>query len=306
MKILGTGLSGLVGSRIQELLRDKYQFEDLSITTGVDITDSEKVLSFVASSNAPLVLHLAAKTDVDGCEKDKEKDIKILRYEDIKERETAWVKEKTAWGVNVVGTKNVVNACARSGKKLIYVSTDFVFDGKKEESYSEEDAPAPINWYGQTKYEGEKLVTSSSLSWVILRLAYPYRANFQKRDFARVLIDRLKNREKVSLITDHIITPTFIDDLPYALDVLLNKESLGIVHVVGSQFISPFEAGVIIANIFGFDKNLLQKTTREDFFKNHAPRPFFLALKNDKIRKLGIKMKSFEEGVLEVKKQLGL
>ena len=207
MKILGTGLTGLIGSRIQELLKDKYQFENLSLTTSVDVTDSEKILSLITSSNASLVLHLAAKTDVDGCQKDKEKDIKILRYEDIKERETAWVKEKTAWGVNVIGTKNVINACARSGKKLIYVSTDFVFDGKKEKPYGEEDAPSPINWYGQTKYEGEKLVASSSLSWVILRLAYPYRANFQKRDFARVLIDRLKNGEKVSLITDHIMTP---------------------------------------------------------------------------------------------------
>ncbi len=289
MKILGTGLSGLVGSRIQELLKDKYQFENLSLTTGVDVTDRQKIFSLISSSTASLVLHLAAKTDVDGCQKD-----------------MAQSTNGQAWKINVEGTKNVINACSRSGKKLIYVSTDFVFDGKKEKPYSEEDTPDPINWYGQTKYEGEKLVTSSSLSWVILRLAYPYRANFQKRDFARVLIDRLKNREKVSLITDHIITPTFIDDLPYALDVLLNKESLGIVHVVGSQFISPFEAGVIIANIFGFDKNLLQKTTREDFFKNHAPRPFFLALKNDKIRKLGIKMKSFEEGVLEVKKQLNL
>jgi len=287
MKIIATGLSGLVGSRIQELLKDKYQFEDLSLTTGVDITDRQKVFSLISSSNASLVLHLAAKTDVDGCEKDMSQGT-----------------NGQAWKINVEGTKNVINACARSGKKLIYVSTDFVFDGKKEEPYVEEDAPSPINWYGQTKYEGEKLVASSSLSWVILRLAYPYRENFQKRDFTRVLIDRLKNGEKVSLITDHIMTPTFIDDLSNVLETIINKESLGIFHAVGSQFVSPFEAGVIISNIFGFDKNLLQKTTREEFFKNRAPRPFNLALKNDKIQKLGIKMKTLEEGIFEIRKQL--
>ncbi len=289
MKILGIGLSGLVGSKIVDLLRDHYEFDDLSISTGFDITDKQSISEAIISSNATIVLHLAAKTDVDGCEKDKPLGI-----------------SGDAWKINVEGTKNVINACARSGKKLIYVSTDFVFDGKKEKPYGEEDAPSPINWYGQTKYEGEKLVVSSSLSWVILRLAYPYRANFQKRDFARVLIDRLKNGEKVSLITDHIMTPTFADDLSYALEIIINKESLGIFHAVGSQFVSPFEAGVIISNIFGFDKNLLQKTTRGEFFKNRAPRPFNLALKNDKIQKLGIRMKSFEEGVLGVRKQLGL
>jgi len=289
MKILATGLSGLVGSRIEELLIDKYQFENLSLDTGVDITDSEKIISSITSSNASLVLHLAAKTDVDGCQKDMSQGT-----------------NGQAWKINVEGTKNVINACARSGKKLIYVSTDFVFDGKKEKPYSEEDTPSPINWYGQTKYEGEKLVTKSSLSWVILRIAYPYRADFPKRDFVRVLIDKLKNREKLRLVTDHIMTPTFIDGLSNVLDSIIRNNSTGIFHAVGSQFVSPFEAGVIISNIFGFDKNLLQKTTREEFFKNRAPRPFNLALKNDKIQKLGIRMKTLREGILEIKKQLNL
>ncbi len=304
MKIIATGSSGLVGSRILELLKNKYQFENLNSTAGVDITDSEKVFSLIDSSNASLVLHLAAKTDVDDCEKDKEEDLRIKNIQNEKQKEEEWNVKKTAWAVNVLGTQNIIKACEKSGKKIIYISTDFVFDGEKAEPYVEEDVQNPISWYGQTKYEGEKLVIKSSLSWAILRLAYPYRANFQKKDFARVLIDKLKNGEKVSVITDHIMTPTFIDDLSYVLDTLISNESLGIFHVVGSQFVSPFEAGVIIANIFGFDKNLLQKTTREVFFKGRAPRPFHLALKNDKIQKLGIKMKTLEEGLFEIRKQL--
>lgn len=289
MKIIATGLSGLVGSRIQELLKNKYQFEDLSLATGVDITDSEKILSSITSSNASLVLHLAAKTDVDGCERDKNQGT-----------------EGEAWKINVLGTRNVVDACLKNQKKIIYFSTDFVFDGEKKEPYDENDKPNPINWYAQTKYEGEKLVSQSPLSWVILRIAYPYRANFSKRDFVRILIDKLKNREKLELVTDHIMTPTFIDDLSNVLDSIIRNNLTGVFHAVGSQFVSPFEAGVIISNIFGFDKNLLQKTTREEFFKNRAPRPFHLALKNDKIQKLGIKMRTFEEGILEIKKQLKL
>ncbi|OGH21617.1 MAG: hypothetical protein A2629_01795 [Candidatus Levybacteria bacterium RIFCSPHIGHO2_01_FULL_41_15] len=304
MKILGIGLSGLVGSRIEELLKDKYQFEDLSLTTGVDITDSEKTLSLVTSSNASLVLHLAAKTDVNGCEEDKKEDIKILGYKDIGKQEEEFKIKKTAWAVNVLGTKNIVEACIKSGKKLIYISTDFVFDGKKEKPYIEKDSPNPVNWYGRTKYEGEKLVAKSNLPWMILRIAYPYRANFPRRDFVRVLIDKLENREKLKLVTDHIMTPTFVDDLSTVLDKIIESDLTGVFHAVGSQFVSPLEAGVIISNFFDFDKNLLQQTTREEFFKNRALRPFNLALKNDKIQKLGIKMKTFEEGLGEIKKQL--
>ncbi len=306
MKILGTGLSGLVGSRIQELLKDKYQFENLSRTTGVDISDKKRVFSAISSSDSSLVLHLAAKADVDGCEKDKKRDKEISEYEDTDVREITWAKEKTAWGINVIGTKNVVDACLKLGKKLIYISTDFVFDGKKLEPYIEEDISSPICWYGQTKLEGERIVMSSSLDYVILRIAYPYRAIFPRADFVRILIKKLSSGEKLRLIADHIMTPTLADDLPSLLETIINKNLLGIFHAVGSQPVSPFDAGVIIADIFGFDKNLLQKTTRKEFFKDRAQRPFNLALKNDKIQKLGIKMKSFEDGVLEIKNQLSL
>lgn len=110
MKILGTGLNGLVGSRIVELLKDKYEFENLSLSTGVDITDRNIVLEKIKSSDAEVVLHLAAKTDVDGCELDKP------------------LGEKgEAWKINVKGTQNIADGCLKFNKKLIYISTDFAF-----------------------------------------------------------------------------------------------------------------------------------------------------------------------------------
>ncbi|MBI3069854.1 MAG: SDR family oxidoreductase [Candidatus Levybacteria bacterium] len=285
MKILGTGLSGLVGSRIIELLKERHEFD----SSEVDITDRDKITEKIKTSNASIVLHLAAKTDVDGCEIDK----------DSKE-------QGEAWRVNVLGTKNVALACSISNKKLIYISTDFVFDGENSlaDGYKEEDRPNPINWYGQTKYGGEKIVQNSNLPWLIVRIAYPYRANFAKGDFARGIIAKLKRAEKISAITDHIMTPTFIDDIAYALDIIIQRNVTGIFHLVGSQFISPFEAAVLISNIFNFDKNLIQKTTRGKYFKDRAQRPFRLALKNDKIQQLDIKMRTFEEGLDEIKKQM--
>ena len=206
MKIIGTGLNGLVGSRIIELLNSSFEFENISRTTGVDITDANQALDVVSRSSAEIVLHLAAKTDVDGCEKDK----------DLREK-------GEAWKINVEGTKNIVKACEKSGKKLIYVSTDFVFDGEigEGEFYTEESTPNPVNWYARTKYEGEKVVQQSSTPWVIVRLAYPYRANFTKPDFYRAIKKRLESGQPVAAVADHVFTPTFIDDFANCLKVLI-------------------------------------------------------------------------------------
>ncbi|MEK7450531.1 MAG: SDR family oxidoreductase [Patescibacteria group bacterium] len=283
MKILGTGLSGLIGSRVVELLNGNHEFE----FSDTDITDKGAIDEKINSSSASVVLHLAAKTDVDGCEKDK-----ILGV------------DGDTWRINVEGTRNITEACEKSNKKLIYISTDFVFDGEKESAYSEEDKPNPVNWYATTKYEGEKIVQNSNLNWIIARLAYPYRANFQRKDFVRNLIHFFKNKEPLNMVTDHIMTPTFIDDIAFALDKLLKNNSKGIFHIVGSSFVSPYEAAVKIAEVFNFDKTLIKTITRKEFFKHRAPRPFRVAIKNAKIQKQGIKMKTFEEGLREIKNQI--
>src|SRR5579883_1052835 len=112
-KLLITGGNGLVGSRIVELLSNTYQFDSINRTEGTDITNKEAVLNKVKSSDASTVLHLAAKADVEGCEKEKELG-----------------KNSDAWKIHVEGTKNILEACEQTQKKLIYISTDFVFDGE--------------------------------------------------------------------------------------------------------------------------------------------------------------------------------
>lgn len=277
--ILGIGLSGLVGSRIQELLSG-YNFQDVSLSTGVDITRQEGVSDIVEKSEAKVVVHLAAKADVDGCEEDK-----------------ALGENGDAWKINVQGAQNVINACLKCNKKLIYISTDFVFDGVKE-FYSEEDNPNPVNWYGETKYQAEKLVKKSGLDYLVVRIAYPYRKTFElKKDFVRAIKDRLEQKLPVTGITDHIMTPTFIDDIAFALDALIRKNASGIYHVTGSSYITPYDAAVDIAGKFGLDQSLISKTTREEYFAGKATRPFKLALKNDKIKALGVLMKTFAEGL---------
>lgn len=288
-KILATGLSGMVGSRIVELLSGRYEFEDLS-SQGVDIRDREKLREKVGRSKAKIFLHLAAKADVDDCEKDK-----VLG------------KKGEAWQINVSGTKNVVDACQEFGKKIIYISTDFVFDGKKSplEGYSEKDAPSPINWYGQTKYEGEKIVERAKIPFLILRLAFCFRSFFKKKqDFVRNFLEQFKRKEKIKAVSDQIFTPTFIDDIAYGVSALIKKGASGIYHLVGSQSLTPYKASLQIASQFGFDPNLVRSVKMNKFYKGRAPRPKNLAIKNEKIKKLGIKMRSFGEGLKEMKRQM--
>src|SRR4030042_6196951 len=229
MKIIGTGLSGLVGSRVVELLSPSYSFENLSLETGVDITQKETVDAYLDRSDSPWVFHFAAKTDVDGAEKER----------NLGEKGSVWL-------VNVGATQYIVDACRRTKKRLLYISTDFVFDGKKD-VYNEDDIPKPQGWYAVTKYEGEKRVTSLD-NGLVIRIAYPYRASDKVRpDFVNKIIARLKSGESIAAPGDKLFGPTFIDDIAHAIQVLVERNARGIYHVVGSEAISPYRAAQQIA-----------------------------------------------------------
>jgi dTDP-4-dehydrorhamnose reductase len=303
MKILATGLTGLIGSRFSELLGSVYDFDHINLENGINILDKNAVFEAVSSSNSSIVLHMAAKTNVDVCELDKKRDKEILEFKNDDDKKKAWVEEQTAWAVNVYGTQNIVDSCKKLGKKIINISTDFVFDGTKK-TYSEEDKPNPLNWYAKTKYEAEKLIQNSGIEYAIVRTAYPYRAIFERNDFVRGIISRLEKGEKLNMITDHIMVPTFIDDVVNALDILIRTEQKGIFHVVGSQKITPHEAALKIAQVFDLNSSLISKTTRREYFAGKAPRPFCLYLKNDKIGKVGIEMSTFDKGLREIKNQI--
>lgn len=282
-KVFGIGISGLIGSRVAELLSDRYTFDNLSTETGVDITNPETLSVIEADREHSVVIHFAAKTDVDGCEQDK-----------------TLGEDGAAWKINVTGTENVIQACRTSGKKLLYISTDFVFNGEKPsgESYTEDDTPDPINWYGVTKYEGEKKVSESGLNFAILRPAYPYRSPFpQKKDLVQAIKSKLEAGQEVKAVVDHLMCPTYVDDFAEAIARILDGDAEGIYHTVGSQAISPFDLAHLIAREFHLDESLIKETTREEFFAGRAKRPFNLSLDNAKIEKLGVSMRTVSEGL---------
>lgn len=285
-QIIGTGLSGLVGSRLTELLSDNFDFKDLSYDTGVDITNAQQVESIFRTTAGKIVLHMAAKADVDACEHDK-----------------PLGKSGAAWKINVEGTRNIVEAAGKLNKKVIYISTDFVFAGNKDE-YRETDKPNPVNWYGVTKYEGEKIVLAHHHNNLVVRIAYPYRAtNATKADFLHTIARLLSEEKELTVVEDHTFTPTFIDNIASAMKLLIDKNAVGIYHVVGSSSLSPLTAATQVADIFGFNKALIRNTTIRDYYQNKAVRPKTLRISNQKLANLGYTMLSFESGLQEIKQQ---
>jgi dTDP-4-dehydrorhamnose reductase len=296
LEVLGTGLSGLVGSRIVQLYSSKFNFTNLDLTAGIDITNLNQIEQKISCSKSDTLIHLAAFTDVD----------------------RAWEewnnKKGLCYKINVIGTKNIAQACKKFNKYLIHISTDFVFDGEKTDPYTEEDKPNPIEWYGQTKLWAEGEVEKSGCRYVILRIAYPFKAkpappNLETRvklDLVRKLADKLKRGETLNMYFDQIFTPTFIDDIAKVINYCLTNKPQGLYHCVGSSFISPYNFAALVAQVFGFDKKLIKKATvKQVEQKQLRPRQVYLAISNQKlVKEFGIKMSTVEEALESIKHQL--
>lgn len=292
-KIIGTGLSGLVGSRIVELLKDKFEFVDFSLDSGVNVLDTTSLeAAFEANKDAIAVLHMAAFTDTNA----------------------AWEQRGDKTGIcyqlNVEGTRNILNLAKKYNQYLIYISTDFVFDGNKTTPYTETDTPNPIEWYGETKYLGEKVIQNSDYTnYNISRITYPYRAKFEpKVDIIRKVLIKLQNNEQVKMFSDQTCTYTFIDDIAAALGYFLENSTTGIYHLVGSSSHTPYDMCLKIAEVFDLDKSLISASNLDEFVRSQpeGSRPWqkTLITSNQKATTLGLRFKTLIEGLEEIKNQL--
>lgn len=277
-KVAVTGADGLVGSRIVELLNEKYALIPLS-SRDMDITNRDMVNERLTSLSYDAILHLAGYTNVDGAEKEKE----------------------LAYRINELGTKNLVEVASFQKKQFIYISTDFVFDGNTP-PYVETSEPHPISTYGDSKYRGELAVGKNGM---IVRIAYPYRAQFdKKKDIVRILQSLLAAGKPLSMIDDSLMVPTFIDDIAHGLGYLIDHYDPTVFHLVGKDALTPFSLAQHIARTFKLDASLISKTTYDAYFTGKAKRP-----KNCDIRSIKNTfhtMSSIEEGLSIIKKQLNI
>jgi len=287
--ILTTGLTGLVGSRIAEMLSDEYEFFNMDLTVGVDITDKDKIEKFVKEHPAKIMLHLAAYTDVNGA---------YAQTDD---------KEGICYKVNVEGTKNIAQVCKENDIYLIHISTDFVFSGEKDRPYVETDARNPIEWYGQTKAWAEEEVEKILSHYAIARIGYPFRAKFEaKPDIVAKTKQGLIDGTLYPQFSDMIITPTYVDDIAKTMKVMFEKQPQGIFHLNSSTSLSPFELAKKIATAFNLDQNSIKEGSLEEYLKT-TDRPYQKTSKisNEKAQQeLGVKPMTIDEALEDIKRQL--
>lgn len=274
-EVLGTGLSGLVGSRIVALLSSEYTFSNLDLSEGVDILDKQSIYNKIQSSSSDCVLHLAAFTDVNAAQ------------------EQNGDKTGSAWQVNVVGTQNIVEVCKELNKHLIHLSTGYVFDGHKSEAYTETDEMNPTDWYSVTKAEAEKVIEKLLPESTIVRINFPYRTDeFTKRDIWHKMADALQAGKTGPFFADHFFTLTPIEWLAEVLHWAIETKPAGVFHATSDKVYTDFTLAQEIATSLGVDPSTLQKGSLETFNKT-AARPYqpSLILSN---RKLQTAMRSWK------------
>jgi dTDP-4-dehydrorhamnose reductase len=221
-KILITGADGMVGSYI-----------DFGIKTNrrsLDVTDLKEATAVIEKYKPEAILHLAAETDVDRCERDPE----------------------YAYLVNGCGTYNMASLARKFGIKLIYVSTAGVFDGKKDSPYNEDDVPNPQNYYGHSKFLGELAVRGMLDDYMIVRACWMMGGGPKKdqKFIAKIIAQLVKPETKeINAVNDQIGAPTFGKDLVAAIKELIKTDSVGIYHLANKGVVSRFDVAKKIADL---------------------------------------------------------
>ena len=227
----------------------------------LNIANRMDVKTLIQKLNPDYIIHTAALTNVDHCERDK----------------------RLAWNINVEGTKHIAEIARKINAKLIYISTDYVFDGNK--GMYKEDAPTnPIDYYGETKLEGEKVVKGLR-DCLIVRPSVLYGGNPAKLNFVTWVMQELKKGKEINIVKDQLNTPTLADNLAELILELIERDETGIFHASGSERISRFDFAIKIAEIFNLNKNLIKPITTYQL-NWVAPRPKDTSLDTSKISRI--------------------
>lgn len=259
--ILITGTTGFLGQYIV-----KFAPTSSNLLTHSRSSESEVCFDLKDSFTSLLghypiraIIHNAAMSQVDACEKN----------------------EQEARLINVKGTEQLLDVAAGKNAQFIYISTDQVFDGRKG-NYVEEDIPAPINIYGQTKFDAEKIVSQYENS-LILRVALIYGKPLGgNNNFTNVMIQKLSSSETVSVFTDQFRSPVWVMDLVKTIWYMQQNQITGLFHVGGPESLSRSEMGRKLCDAMGLERKLLREVS-SDTIQTLAPRPKNCSLNSQKL-----------------------
>ena len=265
-KVLLLGATGLLGSNIYKALNQKFTVIPTARKIShskkyllLDITNYNQLKNIIEQYNPDVIINCIAFTDVDKAEEQK----------------------KTAYDINVKTVKNIVKASSKDSK-ILHISSDYVFDGKKD-NYIETDSTFPVNYYGRTKLEAENILIGSNRDVLIFRLNVLFDGNKQKNNFFSWVCSALLNKEKINVAIDQISNPVYIPDF---IDILIDSILLnysGLYHYGSLNPISRYEFAINISKLLEIETDLINPVSTNSL-KQIAKRPSNSFLNCDKIK----------------------
>lgn len=292
-KLLVIGSSGLLGQRLTDLGKDKYEIlgthnkhSPEKESVHLDVTNKENVISVVQRFKPDVIIDTHHLPNVDYCE----------------------THQRDAWRINVEGTKNVAEVASMYSCKYVFISTDNVYDGEKIKQYTEKDKAHPINYYGKTKLMAERVIETLNNDFIIARTAVlfgPHKGSIvAKLPFPNWLIQELRHNKEVRVVRDQYNNPTYADSLSEFLFALLKKSRSGTFNVVGKENLNRYDFSIKIADIFGLNKKLIRQINSAEL-NQPAKRPKKLALDISKAeRATGLVGLSIEDSLKKFKASL--
>jgi len=298
-KILIIGANGFLGTNILSLKDPNHKFNNELVFIAadihnslipqniifhnIDITNYYNTYKKIRKINPDVIILTAAMTDVDQCE----------------------ISKKLATKINFNGPINVLKAVKKVNSKLLFISTDFVFDGeKKNGGYKEDELPNPLSFYAKTKYDAEIAIINYDIDYLICRTAVLYGWFKYKLNYITWIINKLQSREKVSIVTSQINSPTYVINLAEILLKLIQKDGQGIYHTAGNGFYNRYDIAIKCAEIFNFDKDLI---TPIEKIEQKAIRPKNVGLDISKLKKflkLELNVFNLDDGLKHMKNNL--
>lgn len=304
MKVFVTGVGGQLGHDVmKELARRGYEgigsdikpeysgIQDGSpVTTmpyiGLDITDKAAVMSAIKEIGPDVIVHCAAWTNVDGAEDPANKPL--------------------VHKINVEGTQNMADAAKAVDAKIVYLSTDYVFDGQGTAPWKPDDKNyAPLNYYGQTKLEGELAISSTTDKYFIVRIAWVFGLN--GKNFIKTMVNVGKTHDTVRVVNDQIGSPTYCYDLARLLVDMIETDKYGYYHATNEgEYISWYDFTCEIYRQAGMDTEVIPVTT-EEYGLSVAARPFNSRLDRSKLAREGFEpLPAWQDAVARYLKEADL
>jgi dTDP-4-dehydrorhamnose reductase len=275
MVIFVTGITGMLGKDIEtQALKNGFLVKGIG-SQDLDIADRDEVENYFFNFKPQAIIHSAAFTDVDGCEKNREQ----------------------AYKVNVIGTKNLAGISAKLDVPFIFISTDYVFDGKKAEAYQEHDEPNPESYYGYTKFLAEEYILKNLRSFYIVRTSWLFGRG--GKNFVKTILCLADESNELTVVNDQQGSPTYTQDLAEALiELIYKKPPYGIYHVTNSGVCSWYEFAQEICRQAAIDVSIRPITSEE--YKRPARRPANSVLDNKRLREEGLTpLRDYKEALNE-------